>query len=375
MLARVTTLLLILTPASSLAQNSAPSSHMVFDDNFDGGILINRVRIPKSGEATYSYYETLGWSGLIGGYAGIQAHPKGHIYIFSIWDHKSHAGPIKAAHLGAGTTAEKFGGEGTGLKTWNFKLGWETDVWYTTVLRCWPVGDHTHVGFWVHSEKTGEWTHLATLDVATKGAHFQGGTDVFIEDWLSTGATPRTMHFREGWKRKTTGEWHALSKARYSVNAWDLKPGKRSFNFRANWNGGVARDKSGQFYFMTSGGNETKPSTENPSQHSIARPEKEPDFPPLRIGKVGSQWGRDGSLTVGWHVDPKAAPRFGYTIEVRATEGGEVIAKQKSIAPEAQRVKLTVPREWVGRKLSARLRCRDILGRESQSTEFAIKGR
>jgi hypothetical protein len=36
------------------AQNSAPSSHLVFDDNFSGDILINEVRVPKSGEATYT---------------------------------------------------------------------------------------------------------------------------------------------------------------------------------------------------------------------------------------------------------------------------------------------------------------------------------
>ena len=28
-------------------QNAAPSSHFVFDDNFDGHILINEVRVPK----------------------------------------------------------------------------------------------------------------------------------------------------------------------------------------------------------------------------------------------------------------------------------------------------------------------------------------
>ena len=30
-------------------QNAAPSSHFVFDDNFDGDILINEVRVPKEG--------------------------------------------------------------------------------------------------------------------------------------------------------------------------------------------------------------------------------------------------------------------------------------------------------------------------------------
>ena len=149
-------------------QNAAPSSHLVFDDNFPGDILINEVRVPKAGEAMYTYYETLGWRGRAAGYAGIQAHPKAHNYIFSIWDHKGHTAPIRAVYRGPGTLTEKFGGEGTGLKSWNFTLGWEVDTWYTLVSRCWVMGDHTYYGFWSRSGKTGQWTHLVTMDVAAK---------------------------------------------------------------------------------------------------------------------------------------------------------------------------------------------------------------
>ena len=122
----------------------------------------------------YTYYEALGWRGRAAGYAGIQAHPRGHIYIFSIWDHKEHTTPIRAVHRGAGTLTEKFGGEGTGLKSWNFELGWEPDTWYTLVSRAWPIGEHTFYGYWVRSGKTGQWTHLVTMDVAAKEAFFKG---------------------------------------------------------------------------------------------------------------------------------------------------------------------------------------------------------
>ena len=44
-------------------QNAAPSSHFVFDDNFEGDIVINEVRVPQSGVAMYTYYEALGWRG------------------------------------------------------------------------------------------------------------------------------------------------------------------------------------------------------------------------------------------------------------------------------------------------------------------------
>mgnify|MGYP003323503497 CR=1 FL=1 len=97
--------LLLCCPALG-GENAAPSSHMVFDDNFDGDILINEVRVPKNGEAMYTYYETLGWRGGAAGYGGIQVHPKAHLYIFSIWDHKKHTAPIKAVHKGPATITQ-----------------------------------------------------------------------------------------------------------------------------------------------------------------------------------------------------------------------------------------------------------------------------
>ena len=109
----------------------------------------------------------------------------------------------------------------------------------------------------MRSAKTGKWTHLVTMDVAAKEAFFQVGTDAFIEVWLETGVKLRTVNYRGGWKRKVNGDWFAFGSGRYSVNSWDLDKGKRSFNFRTNWNGGTSRDKTGAFYFMTAGGRKT----------------------------------------------------------------------------------------------------------------------
>jgi len=41
------TFVLLSTAFVVVAQNSAPSSHFVFDDRFDGDIVINEVRVPK----------------------------------------------------------------------------------------------------------------------------------------------------------------------------------------------------------------------------------------------------------------------------------------------------------------------------------------
>ncbi|HIN53724.1 MAG TPA: DUF3472 domain-containing protein [Planctomycetes bacterium] len=352
------------------AQNSAPSSHMVFDDRFEGDILIQEVRVPKSGEAMYTYYETLGWRGLGAGYAGIQAHPKAHNYIFSIWDHKNHTAPIRAVYHDAGTKTEGFGGEGTGLKSWNFELGWDTDVWYTLVLRSWEVNNHTHYGYWVRSSKSGIWTHMVTMDVASPKAYFQGGTDAFIEDWLNTGKHARTTNLRNGWKRRLDGSWYAFGQGRYSVNFWDLEKGKRSFNYKTNWNGGVTRDATGLYYFMTAGGEKTQATALNPSTHSIKRTLKSPKYTPLVLRSVTLKSLQKDALVVDWVADPKTLPPFSVDVKVYDNQGG--IGKPLGLAtltkPHARSIEVKLTAGQSARNLYVHFTCEDILGNRAMKT-------
>ncbi len=323
------------------AQNAAPSSHMVFDDNFPGDIVIISVRVPADGEAMYTYYEGLGWRGTAAGYAGLQAHPEGHNFICSVWDNDSHTAPIRAVHRGPGTRTEGFGGEGTGLKSWNFELGWDVDAWYTLVGRCWSVGDHTHLGMWVHSEVTGHWTHLVTFDVAVADARFEGGTDAFLEDWLDTGKNGRTTNLRGGWKRRLDRSWYPFARARYSVNAWDLEPGKRSFAFREVWDGGVRGEADDAYYFMSAGG-DAEPSTENPSQHAIARRETEPAIPQAKLIGLRAGIQANDDIVVSWDCDPESAPPFAFVIETFAgeTATGTPLSSVRIVEPHCRSFRL-----------------------------------
>ena len=362
------------TAVVGAGQNAAPSSHFVFDDNFEGDILINEVRVPKEGVAMYTYYETLGWRGGASGYAGIQVHPRANNFIFSIWDHKEHKAPIRAVYRGPGTLTEKFGGEGTGLKSWNFELGWEPDVWYTLVSRSWAVRDHTYYGFWAKSGKTKRWTHLVTMDVAAKNAFFKGGTDAFIEDWLETGKHLRTTNLRGGWKRKTNGEWYPFQSGRYSVNYWDLESGKRSFNYKTNWNGGVAKDGNGSFYFMTAGGKGTKPSVSNPSRHAVKRTEAKPFYEPLRLTKAEACLAKR-KLSVTWDVNEETLPLFGYSLKVLKQGGGEhgrVIATYSEVKPHGRSAELTLPEVENRDSFRVEIKCSDILGNKSKKMSLKV---
>lgn len=360
--------------SAALAQNAAPSSHLVFDDRFAGDVIINEVRVPKSGEATYTYYETLGWGGKGAGYAGIQAHPKAHNFIFSIWDHQAHTAPIKAVHRGPGTETVGFGGEGTGLKSWNFELGWKVDVWYTLVARRWPVGDHTYFGFWTRAGDTGKWTHLVTMDVAAD-ATFEGGTDSFLEDWLDTGKHGRTVNYRGGWKRNADGVWVPFGKAHYSVNSWDLVPGKRSYNFRTNWNGGVQSDATGKYYFMQSGGADTVAATSNPSNFEVERTGTEPAFDAIKIQSAKLTRKDDKSLTVAWEVDEATTPPFAYEIQLFADDSADAqpLARIAEIVPHVRSADIDVSSLNLDpTKCRVRLVLTDIFDRQSKPSILTL---
>lgn len=357
--------------AAATAQDSAPSSHMVFDDNFPGDIIINQVRVPQSGQAMYTYYEALGWRGKAAGYAGIQVHPRGHNFIFSIWDHPEHRKPIAAVHRGPGTLTERFGGEGTGLKSWNFELGWKPDVWHTLVARVWSAKEDgeecSELGFWTLAGDSKQWTHLVTMRVAVAEAAFQGGTDAFIEDWLNTGKAPRTTHLRGGWKRKLDGAWHPFQSARYFVNARDLVPGKRSYNYRQHWNGGIAEDQQGKHYFMVAGGKETKPTTENPSRHALPRQERSPAFPPIAIQQLRVKR-RDGRVELAWKNDPATLPQFAF--QWRLTDTAKAPPPDEAaviVVPHQRSTSVQIPARLAASKsVVVQFRVQDILGHWSK---------
>ena len=205
------------------------------------------------------------------------------------------------------------------------------------------------------------------MDVAAKGAFFQGGTDAFIEDWLETGVKPRTVNFRRGWKRKGDGGWHAFESGRYSVNSWDLDKGKRSFNFRTNWNAGTSRDETGAFYFMTAGGRKTVSTTANPSRHEIQRRDGKPGYAPikLRSAKLSVQAG--GKLTVSWENDPATLPQFSFALSLSDNPaiGGGSLAKVEKIQPHTRQAELSIPDGLDLKRVMVRLQCRDILDNQS----------
>ncbi|MFD2159190.1 DUF3472 domain-containing protein [Rubritalea tangerina] len=376
--------------------DSAPSSHLFFNYSEPalGDIQISEVRVPADGLAHSTYYETLGFLGNKGngtgnGYGGIQESldSRGNrVHIFSIWhkvdDPKDTANFPYVVHLGHGMQSEHFGGEGVGLKTWKLTsdktdpLYWKTGVWYTHLVRCWPVGEETHYGFFVRDGMTGIWRHLSTVGVKEKNIRLQGGNDAFIEDWGSNGGTTRRMHLRSNWRRTTSGKWLGAGTAKFSVNSWDLKKGGRSFLHQDKWNAGVKRDATGAYYFMEIGG-------EARSQKPLAYPEKTSALfsvnvvdqsPRYEAGKLkGMQLQQDaGKLKVKWSVEEKGLPQFGYSLDLLGPNLN-VLESISKLDPHVREHTFDLRKLDRGKDYQVRLSMRDVFDQKSEPKELTFR--
>lgn len=284
--------------------NRAPSLYLRYGDYVTGDILTQDVCVPTSGLTKYTYYCCLTWNSgqQGGGYCGIQDHPDGRNYIFSIWDPIGTDEPIKPAHEGCGTKSESFGGEGTGLKAWNFELGWKADCWYTLTTRRWEENNHTFFGFWVHDQDGEKWCHLVSMDFPVPEVYFSSNSTSFLEDWMGSGENLRSLRFKEGFKREVDESWYPFDKATFSVVKED-----GSQNYKCNYDAGIIHES----YYLQAG-DKTIPS-ENLVDGSVfhlsmpTKPSKKPIF--FQIQHISAQ-------EVTWYVPESSVPQFRYKVFV-----------------------------------------------------------
>jgi hypothetical protein len=292
------------------AADAAPSCHLYYSGGYaNADIWMNSVNVSTS--TMYTYYSVMGWNTGAegGGYCGIQDHPDGKNFIFSIWD-PSNQQKIIGAYAGPGTNIENFGGEGTGLKSWNFKLGWKTGTWYTLVTRVWQKNGHTFFGFWSQDQSTQIWTHLVTMDYPVANVTLNGGNDAFIEDWIGSGANIRKVLFKDAWQRSTTGTWKLLKNSGFSANAGDAV---RNGIYDQAFNAGV---ENGAF-FMQTGGNTTHSFSGRSTSLSISSTATSPNTTTGEINHYLSSYNANTKMVnVFWDINQYKSPQHAYTFEV-----------------------------------------------------------
>ncbi|XP_067672527.1 uncharacterized protein [Haliotis asinina] len=300
----------------------APSIWYHYQDNFPGDIIQQSVCVPEDGATVDTYYCCMQWNaGLLGGgYCGIQDHPEGKAFIYSLWDPAQAKQPITAVYVGEGTKVSHFGGEGTGLHAFNVSLGWQTDNWYTLVSRVWPYKDHTYYGFWVHDESQKKWNHLVTMDFPYSNVQFSTSTGCFVEDWVGTGDNTRRAFYHSGFKRQIKG-WYPFSVGTFSV-IMEPPSAKHAHNYDA----GTIDD----YFYLASGGDITPTpgiGTSHTFYLSTPKEPKEPyiDFTITKASPSG----------VEWAVPSSSTPQFRFSVSV----AGRTVASD--IQPEVRSQALT----------------------------------
>lgn len=331
--------ILILFSIGIMAQDRAPSCWLRYQDNQKGDILITSMKV-QSPSPLYTYYCGLQWNAGQegGGYCGMQEHPEGRNFIFSVWDPIQSSESIEAAYQHPGTEVQPFGGEGTGLKSWNFEIGWEADQWYSLVTRTWDINGHTMFGFWIHDHQATTWHHLVTMDYPVRNTRFTSSTGAFIEDWLGNGWLKREIHQRNGWKRSSIDlSWLPFNTAIFQR----VQPDNGAVNYINNYDGGVQNN----YFFMKSGGT-TAPVTNTSNSRISIQADNNHGFP---IGQVLSSRAHTSKeeIEITWVVDSSKSPQFSFNLELfdNANLAGQAIYSHQDSLPHFRR--LIIPSDFL----------------------------
>jgi hypothetical protein len=217
----------------------------------EGVAFYNEVTVEKSADGTY--FMAAGWGK---GYFGIQELASGKkLVLFSVWDPTAGDDPkkvdaekrVKMLHKDDAVRVQRFGGEGTGGKSF-FDYEWKTGETYRFLVTAKSDGDTrtAYSGyFWLPDTK--EWKHLVTFSTVTKGELLKGYYS-FIEDFrrnkVST-TKERRARFSNGWVKPVKSEWVPLDKARFTADS----------NPVLNIDAGAA---DGRFFLATGGDIENK---------------------------------------------------------------------------------------------------------------------
>lgn len=211
----------------------------------EGIAFYTEAAVKKSAEGTY--FMTCGWSK---GYFGIQELANGKkLVIFSVWDPTNGDDPktvpeekrVKLLHNDPAVRVQRFGNEGTGGQSF-FDYNWKLNTTYRFLVTARADGkNRTAYSGYFYIPETQRWKQLVTF--STESDTLLRGYYSFVEDFrrnkIST-TKQRTAEFFNGWVKTTGGEWHALTKARFTADS----------NPVLNIDAGAVKDR----FFLSTGG-------------------------------------------------------------------------------------------------------------------------
>ena len=262
---------------------SSPSVHLGSWRSTDGTApsgqcydwCYEEVMMPKVSDVIGTYIMSLG---VLDGYMGIQHNGFDkdgkpiHGVIFSMWDNGStEVDPNLPMNLranvldhGKDVVPSRFGGEGTGMKTYKFGYNWECDTFVQFITNTRPEKsvykvvvngkeeyreqENTLVSAWYNAQDGKGWQYMATLRLPKKKKSMNTWYS-FLEDYnYATGQALRKGYYRNGYGHAmTTNKWYHFNKVNFTHTDGGPEEGARY-----DYGQGASEEYPGAF-FMQSG--------------------------------------------------------------------------------------------------------------------------
>lgn len=229
-----------------------PSVHMGYQlpKGMDAEWFYNEVTVPEGNDVIGSYFMANGFGE---GYFGMQVNSATERRIlFSVWspfntddpkkipeDHK-----IKMLKKGEGVYTGEFGNEGSGGQS-ILRYNWKAANTYKFLLHVVPDGDsHTIYTAYFYDGAKNTWLLVASFR-RPKLATWLKRPHSFLENFSpNQGDIERKVFFGNQWVRDTKGNWHELTKARFTAD------NTARVGYRKDYAGGA---KGQQFYLRNCG--------------------------------------------------------------------------------------------------------------------------
>ncbi|NRR17434.1 DUF3472 domain-containing protein [Bacillus pacificus] len=260
--------------------------------------------------APYTYWAVHNWNqgGEGGGYAGFQQQSgfdqtgKRTLH-FALWDPIASNQAIKAEYLSPTSEANRFGGEGTGLKV-QTTYNWKDSEWYRMTLRSWQEDGHTKFGQWIKDNKLNQWKLVAIMDHPVANVAFNYGLSMFQEDWAGNGQDVREARLKNGYSRKVSDkQWNSWNNQRIS--------GQQDISYQ--YDGGA----TSEYLWVRAGGN-TQSTIGTGKTFNINQP-SQPEMGNLDFDIQNTRF-EAGKLNVSWKLKEQSTPQFKGKIEIYDNE-------------------------------------------------------
>ncbi|MBH0345733.1 chitin-binding protein [Bacillus thuringiensis serovar muju] len=260
--------------------------------------------------APYTYWAVHNWNqgGEGGGYAGFQQQSgfdqtgKRTLH-FALWDPIASNQAIKAEYLSPTSEANRFGGEGTGLKV-QTTYNWKDSEWYRMTLRSWQEDGHTKFGQWIKDNKLNQWKLVAIMDHPVANVAFNYGLSMFQEDWAGNGQDVREARLKNGYSRKVSDkQWNSWNNQRIS--------GQQDTSYQ--YDGGA----TSEYLWVRAGGN-TQSTIGTGKTFNINQP-SQPEMGNLDFDIQNTRF-EAGKLNVSWKLKEQSTPQFKGKIEIYDNE-------------------------------------------------------